>query len=215
MERLTCPKCREETLERRMPLVYRRPKGKPPVQPARCTRCHGFWLTRDQVAEVEARGGRLELEPADTPPPDPEVDRRGGLCPDCRRILVRAPIEEGHGGEGPAADPEPGAAAAEAFYLDRCAHCGGIWFDAGEWRELAGDPVTEDLSRLWDPDWRRHRLAERNRRADLARLEERLGAPVLEAVDELVRRLAEAPDKKAAALAHLHEELGYEPPDAG
>jgi Zn-finger nucleic acid-binding protein len=211
VERLTCPKCREETLERHEPMVYRRPKGPPPVHPARCTRCHGFWLTRDQVAEVEARGDRLELEPAEGPAPDQELDRRGGLCPDCGRILVRAPIEERREEtreEGPAAD-------GEAFYLDRCAHCGGIWFDAGEWRELAGDPVTEDLSRLWDPDWRRHRLAERNRRADLARLEERLGAPVLEAVDELVRRLAEAPDKKAAALAHLHEELGYEPPDSG
>lgn len=206
MERLTCPKCREETLERQQPMVYRPGKGEPPpVVPARCTRCHGFWLTRDQVTEVEARAGRLELEPADASPPDHEVDLRGGLCPDCRRILVRAPIEEhredhGRGGE------------AEDFYLDRCAHCGGIWFDAGEWRELAGDPVAEDLSRLWDPDWRRDRLAERNRRAYVARLEERLGLDLFAAAEGLIEHLRSEPDKRAATLAYLHSELGYEPP---
>ena len=201
MERLTCPKCREETLERHEPMVYRRPKGPPPIHPARCTRCHGFWLTRDQVAEVEARGGQLELEPADAPPPDHQLDRRTGLCPDCGRILVRAPIEE---------DLEEEV---EAFYLDRCAHCGGIWFDAGEWRELAGEPVAEDLSRLWDPEWRRHRLEDRNRRAYLARLQERLGPELFEAVEELIWRLRAEPDKKAAALAYLHGELGYHAPE--
>lgn len=206
MERLTCPKCREETLERQEPMVYRRPKDPPPVHPARCTRCHGFWLTRDQVAEVEARGGRLELEPAEGPAPDQELDRRGGLCPDCGRILVRAPIEERREEtreEGPAED-------GGAFYLDRCAHCGGIWFDAGEWRELAGEPVAEDLSRLWDPEWRRHRLEERNRRAYLARLQEGLGPELFEAVEGLIGLLRAEPGRKAAALAYLHGELGFQ-----
>lgn len=212
MERLTCPKCREETLERHEPMVYRRQKGPPPVHPARCTRCHGFWLTRDQVAEVEARGGALELEPADAPP-DHELDRRAGLCPDCGRILARAPIEERRE-ERAAGEPAAGPAGeGDAFYLDRCAHCGGIWFDAGEWRELAGEAVAEDLSRLWDPEWRRHRLEERNRRAYLARLDERLGPELLEAVEEVITLLRTEPEKKAAALAYLHGELGYRAPE--
>lgn len=207
MDVLTCPKCREETLERRERMVYRRAGAEagtpPPLVPAICTRCHGLWLTRDDIARLQGGSASLKLEVPEAPPPDPEADRRGGLCPDCGRILVRAylgeePVEEGGADDG-------------GFYLDRCAHCGGIWFDAGEWQALAADPSIDDLSRLWDPEWRRSRIEERNRLANRTRLEERLGPELLEAVEGLIARLRDEPEKRAAALAHLHEELGYEP----
>jgi Zn-finger nucleic acid-binding protein len=205
---LTCPKCREETLECRERLVYERSgagaETPPPLEPARCTRCRGLWLTRDDIARLRAGSVSMKLEAPEAPPADPEADRRGGLCPDCGRILVRTFL----GGEA----SEEGGGEDGGFYLDRCAHCGGIWFDAGEWHELAADPSIEDLSHLWDPEWRRSRLEERNRKANLARLAERLGPELFEAVEDLISRLRAEPDKRAAALAHMHEELGYEPP---
>lgn len=208
MKVLACPKCREETLERPEPLRYERSepatttRPAPPLLPARCTRCHGLWLTREEIGRLRAGEATLKPETEETPAVDLEVDRRGGLCPDCGRILVRAFLGERGEEEG---REESG------FYLDRCAHCGGIWFDVGEWRELAADPEIDDLSSLWDPEWHRRRLEERNRRAYLARLEERLGADLFLAVESLVERLRDEPEKRNTVLAHLHEELGYEP----
>lgn len=209
MRVLTCPKCREETLERPEPMRYERAasasqaRETPALLPARCTRCHGLWLTREEISRVRSGEATLKPEADDAPlPDDVEIDRRGGLCPDCGRILVRAFL-----GEEVVEGAEDGG-----FYLDRCAHCGGIWFDAGEWRELAEDPEIDDLSSLWDPERLRSRVEERNRRAYLARLEERLGPELFQAVESLVERLQDEPEKRNAVLAHLHEELGYEPP---
>lgn len=228
MKVLTCPKCREETLERKEPLVYERSgatgKGRkarkvPALLPARCSRCHGLWLTRDDIARLRSGEATLDVEAVEAPPADPpaplsagpsaplraglEIDRRGGLCPDCGRILVRTFLGE---------DPADEDAEEAGFFLDRCAHCGGIWFDAGELSELTGDREIEDLSQLWDPEWRRGRLEEHNRRIYRARLEERLGPELFQAVETLVERVRDEPEKRAAVLAHLHEELGYEPP---
>ena len=208
MKVLSCPKCREETLERKEPLVYKRHEDEEtPLYPARCTRCKGVWLTRDEIAQWRGGEGVLKISPTEEPPEDLEVDRKAGLCPDCGRILVRAPLAgkpaEGEQGEGDS-------------YLDRCANCGGIWFDHGEWNELAADEEMDDLSRLWDPEWQRRRVEERNRRAHLERLEKRVGPELFAVVEELLERLREAPELKGPVLAHLREQLGEQmgEPDA-
>lgn len=208
MKVLSCPKCREETLERKEPLVYKRHEDEEtPLYPARCTRCKGVWLTRDEIAQWRSGGGVLELSPTEEPPADLEVDKKAGLCPDCGRILVRAAL-------GTASDSESGDGG--AFYLDRCANCGGIWFDHGEWNELAADEELDDLSRLWDPEWQRRRVEARNRRAYLERLKGRLGGELFGAVQGLLASLREKPELKGPVLAHLREELGEQmgEPDA-
>jgi Zn-finger nucleic acid-binding protein len=204
MKVLSCPKCREETLERKEPLVYKRHEDEEtPLYPARCTRCKGVWLTRDEIHQWRAGEGRLEISPSEEPPADLEVDRKAGLCPDCGRILVRAALDGNEAEQG-------------RFYLDRCAHCGGIWFDHGEWNELAADEELDDLSRLWDPEWQRRRVEERNRKAYLDRLEERLGTELYVMVEDLLARLREEPELKGPVLAHIREELGEQmsAPDA-
>lgn len=203
MKVLSCPKCREETLERKEPLVYKRHEDEEtPLYPARCTRCKGVWLTRDEIGQWRSGGGVLKISPTEEPPEDLEVDRKAGLCPDCGRILVRAALAsvDSGAGEGP-------------FYLDRCANCGGIWFDHGEWNELAADEELDDLSRLWDPEWQRRRVEAKNRRAYLDRLEERLGSDLFGDLQGLIVRLREAPELKGPVLAHLQEELGVQTGD--
>lgn len=61
-------------------------------------------------------------------------DARTGLCPLGHGILIRA-----------RANTEP------TFYLERCPHCHGIWFDNGEWNVLAEGHLLEHLEDLWDP----------------------------------------------------------------
>lgn len=202
MKVLSCPKCREETLERKEPLVYKRHEDEEtPLYPARCTRCKGVWLTRDEIGQWRSGGGVLKISPSDEPPEDlVEADRKAGLCPDCGRILVRASLTETE-------------TAGDRFHLDRCANCGGIWFDHGEWNELAADPELDDISRLWDPEWRRRQVEERNRRAYLERLEASLGTELFGAVEGLLARLRDDPEKKGVVLAHLREELGVHDAD--
>jgi Zn-finger nucleic acid-binding protein len=212
MKVLSCPKCREETLERKEPLVYKRHEDEEtPLYPARCTRCKGVWLTRDEINQWRAGDGVLEISASEEPPADLEVDRKAGLCPDCGRILVRAPLDH----LAPADGDEDEEGEHARFYLDRCANCGGIWFDHGEWNELAADDELDDLSRLWDPEWQRRRVEERNRRAYLERLEERLGADLFAVVQDLLARLREEPRLKGPVLAHLREELGEQMSEPG
>lgn len=206
-----CPKCRTETLARPSAAVSRRKRpegaegGAKPVRPARCTSCHGLWLTRDELRRVEERvreegAAALQIEEpgaaADRGGPGEEVDRRTGLCPDCGRILLRARVE----GLQRSAD-------AGDFFLDRCAHCGGIWFDAGEWNELGGEPVALELTRLWDPDWRQRQIEARNREASLRRLEQLLGSDLFASIEMMIEQLRAHPEKKGPALAYLDEEL--------
>ena len=208
MKVLSCPKCREETLERKEPLVYKRHEDEEtPLYPARCTRCKGVWLTRDEIHQWRAGEGVLKISPSEAPPDDLEVDDRAGLCPDCGRILVRAPLDHVHPA-GKARDEGGEEGEATPFYLDRCANCGGIWFDHGEWNELAHDEELDDLSRLWDPEWQRRRVEEKNRRAYLERLEERLGSALFASVQGLLDHLREQPALKGPVLAHIREELG-------
>lgn len=227
---LQCPKCRRETLKR---VDSYTASGDLASRPARCERCGGLWLTREELAAVENEPGAVELPVDDFPQttagaadtaPRPEIeyvgdadpaapddgareitriaespeeaDSRGGLCPDCHRILVRADVEL----EG-------------TFYLERCAHCGGIWFDAGEWTLLAEhDELRHDLSRLWDPHYRRERLERQNREAYLERLKQQLGADLYERIESVAVDL-DGHDHKGAGVAFLFERLGIPHPE--
>lgn len=166
----------------------------------------------DRAAEASAAGASEEIEyvgDADPAAPDdrareitriaefPEgADARGGLCPDCHRILVRADVE-----------------LEETFYLERCSHCGGIWFDAGEWKLLTEhEELRHDLSRLWDPHYRRERLERQNREAYLERLKQQLGADLYEQIESVAAELDDH-DHKGAGVAFLFERLGIPHPE--
>ncbi len=56
-------------------------------------------------------------------------DDKTGLCPEGHGIMVRAKID--------VEDP---------FYLEKCTHCGGIWFDSGEWQQIAQHQLIESLA---------------------------------------------------------------------
>ena len=118
-------------------------------------------------------------------------DKRTGQCPDGHGLLRRARVTW-H-------DP---------YFLERCARCGGVWFDAGEWSRAAEDALFANLSEVWSPAWRK-RLSDQQSHASLELdLRAKLGGELFDLLHALADRL-EAHEQRGVALAYLVERLKH------
>lgn len=212
---MDCPKCRTPTVERL-------PVEEVDDRPWRCTRCRGLWVEPRQLAKLISSGAADKLDRGSRPAPESEtglreIDRQGGLCPRRHGILGRARIE-GNTEEG----------AGESFYLDRCVTCGGMWFDAGEWRHLAEADLLADAAALWSrarkvPEPKRPEAPERDPRTFDAWswLAQDLGEELHSRLVALGEELADHPAGRHA-VAYLREQVRrgpegrrLEPPSGG
>ena len=171
-----CPKCAAGTL---VPLTGSRV--------LRCLQCSGFWVPPAAFSEPNVVP---LLEERDLRPSQPlEQDHRTGPCPEGHGLLRRARVTN--------EDP---------YFLERCARCGGVWFDPGEWTRLAAAGLLGDVSALWSPAWREHLSEEHNRHSLEADLKQKLGAETFELLDALAHKLSEQ-KLGGLALAYLRERL--------
>jgi Zn-finger nucleic acid-binding protein len=153
----------------------------------RCAKCAGFWVPPEAFHEPTLID---ELRARDLMPPAPlEQDHRTGPCPDGHGLLRRARVTN--------EDP---------YFVERCARCGGVWFDPGEWTRLAGSDLLADVTTLWSPAWREHLSEEQNRASLEADLRHKLGADTFEQLEKLADRLSEL-ELSGLALAYLRERL--------
>lgn len=180
MSELTCPKCKTVTL---------RPAGRGGTPVIRCYQCHGMWVTVEE-AEALALGGTL-LDPYSMLPQKAGGDAITGLCPEGHGLMTRAKVD-----------------LEDAFYLERCARCGGIWFDSGEWQKLASSHLVHHLRDLWDPEWHRRMRAERIERGHRERVVELIGEPLVAEIDRLVGSL-EGHAERREAVGYLKQKLGF------
>lgn len=171
-----CPKCGAGTLT---------PLAQSLVQ--RCGQCSGFWVPPLAFEEPDIVA---TLQGLDLHPSAPlEQDHRTGPCPEGHGLLRRAR----------ATNDDP-------YFLERCARCGGVWFDPGEWTRLAAAGLLSDVTSLWSPAWREHLSEEHNRHSLEADLKHKLGAETFALLETLADKLS---DQKLAgvALAYLRERL--------
>jgi Zn-finger nucleic acid-binding protein len=153
----------------------------------RCAQCSGFWVPPLAFSEPDVIE---QLKARDLRPPQPlEQDHRTGPCPEGHGLLRRARV----------ANDDP-------CFLERCARCGGVWFDPGEWTRLAAEGLLADVTNLWSPAWREHLSEEHNRHSLEADLRLKLGVETFQMLDELAHKLSE-PHLAALALAYLRERL--------
>ncbi|HYP89897.1 MAG TPA: zf-TFIIB domain-containing protein [Polyangiaceae bacterium] len=152
-----------------------------------CSKCSGFWVPPLAFGEP----GIVErLKERDLHPDHPlEQDHRTGVCPDGHGVLRRARVSND--------DP---------YFLERCARCGGVWFDPGEWSRLAEARLLADVTNLWSPAWRDHLSEEQNRAALRADLRSKLGAETFQLLEDLVDKLSEQ-NLSGLALAYLQQRL--------
>jgi Zn-finger nucleic acid-binding protein len=161
-----------------------------------CPQCKGMWLSRTEAERLASQSSTsLEAfaEQATMPALAANADRRTGPCPLCHGLMGRARVDL----DAP-------------FYLERCVHCGGVWFDAGEWQRLATSHLLGSLLELWTPAWRWRSQQEKARKASRERLSTRLGPELFAKLEAMATALNNHPARDEA-LAFLLSET--RPPD--
>ncbi|MEO0431793.1 MAG: zf-TFIIB domain-containing protein [Cyanobacteria bacterium J06656_5] len=117
-----------------------------------CQTCEGQWVSSYDYwhwLEWQTDSGKVKscqsMERHD--PTKTSDNRRASFCPECNHLMRRAKV--GHG---------------LTFYLDRCSHCGGNWFDKGEWQILKAHNIHDKVHLVFSEPWQAQlRQAEFNR----------------------------------------------------
>ncbi len=127
----TCPVCRQENTLAEQEL-------EPNLNASQCRKCGGMWITSRQYETwLSLHGENLPEKPAEEGVKIVSGEVRGAkFCPDCQFILVGYKV--GH---------EVG------FSLNRCGHCGGIWFDKNEWEILKSRNLHDDVHLIFSQAW--------------------------------------------------------------
>jgi Zn-finger nucleic acid-binding protein len=179
-----CPKCVSQLL---IPVEgVRASSGASALQ---CPSCSGFWVPPEVVvlpASLDVLCKR-DVRPAHTP----LENQRTGQCPEGHGLLRRARVTW-H-------DP---------YFLERCARCGGVWFDAGEWSRSVADELLSNLSEVWSPAWRKHLSDQQSHDSLEVDLRAKLGSDLFSALRSLAEKLESHP-QRGVALAYLSERLKH------
>lgn len=149
----------------------------------KCPGCGGMFVPRLAVELIR------EEDPAG-PPPAENQDAQGGCCPLDRSILTRAEIELGGG--------QP------VIHLERCRTCHGVWFDKGEWSELAERRLLENIDEFWTPEWRASQRQQRHLANYDRRLRETFGTELYDELQQISARL-KGHERRSQALAFIRE----------
>jgi Zn-finger nucleic acid-binding protein len=183
MDFLLCPKCPSVELERPE-------RGGKVKRPYSCNQCGGMWLTPREVDYVIENAEAASLiQPENGETPVSEMDKKAGSCPHGHGILIRAKID-----------------VKSPFYLEKCAVCGGIWFDKGEWRRLAESHLVQNLREFWTSAWQK-----KQREAEYEEVYKEWQKRMFG--DQLQKQLLHVADllrnhpKKSEAIAFLREEV--------
>ncbi|HEY3668963.1 MAG TPA: zf-TFIIB domain-containing protein [Polyangiaceae bacterium] len=184
-----CPKCLTQLL-----VAVDGTRASTGAAALRCPACSGFWVPPEVVAVAASATllGKLDTHPKLAP----GEDKRTGQCPDGHGLLRRARVTF----HAP-------------YFLERCARCGGVWFDAGEWSRAAADGLLENLSEVWSPAWRKHLSDQQSHEALEVDLRAKLGSELFELLHAVASRLEQHP-QRGVALAYLSERLRH-PADVG
>jgi Zn-finger nucleic acid-binding protein len=152
-------------------------------KPYWCPVCGGVWVSMEEISRPFAE----DIDPAlfDSL----HYDGKTGLCPLGHGIMIRAKIEGDYD-----------------FYLERCSHCGGVWFDHGEWQQIAKHKLVDNLSHFWTAAWQRKNMQEKEREIFIDRNKTLIGEEIVEKILELGKILKNHPEK-SRALALLKQEI--------
>lgn len=157
-----------------------------------CPNCGGVWLPSNAyLTWWKARGEDMPQMPG-SPVIDPHwhVDELK-LCPESGHIMGRYKIL-------PDTD----------FYLDRCGHCNGIWFDKNEWEALVERNLHDNVNDFFTRPWQNelHAAETHNHLENLYR--EKLGAEDYERIKR-IREWLEYHPRRGMLMAFLQADDPY------
>lgn len=181
---MLCPLCKEHALQ---PITLE--LGVPAHQ---CQRCQGIWIASNEYLLW------LRTQPAPLPekaPPDlamPTWETQAlKLCPNCGHIISRYQVLPN-----------------VKFYLDRCGHCNGVWFDPHEWDVVVARNLHDKVNQFFTQPWQaKIRAEEAHQMLDQLYLE-KFGAADYARIREVWDWLRPHP-QRAMLLAYLQADTPY------
>ena len=182
---MLCPVCKTKTLA-----LIDLAEG---LRAMECSRCCGDWVeTNAYLAWRKGLAGdRSPAQEDATIDASWDVDELK-LCPHSGHIMGRYRI---------LADVE--------FYLDRCGHCGGIWFDKREWAALVEGNLHDHVPEFLSPSWQKAIRSEEARIHMDRFYQDKFGAEDYEH-GKRVREWLTAHPRRDMLLAFLQAEDPYE-----
>ena len=154
-----------------------------PSKPHWCPACGGVWVAMEDFSKSFE-------DVHDTGVFDHDAfDGKTGLCPAGHGIMLRARIEGDY-----------------VFYLERCTTCGGVWFDHGEWQQIAKHHLVDNLSDHWTTAWQRKKQHEQEREHFIELNRKLIGEDIVHRILDLADLLKNHPEK-ARAMALLKQEI--------
>ncbi|MEB3178775.1 MAG: zf-TFIIB domain-containing protein [Nostocaceae cyanobacterium] len=170
---MRCPKCRTDLLQG----TFRSSLGA-----HYCPECVGIWISAREYEPWQAHQPQYSAAPQwlaqslDVQFKLSPHDGKAALCPECNRILSRTKVS-----------------LKTPFYLERCANCGGIWCDGGEWEVLEHLELHASIPQLCSQEWQvqiqKYQQIEKDREA----LVERFGVDLADLVFALADNLEHHP----------------------
>ena len=181
---MKCPVCKTDSL-RSITLT----EG---LLASQCSNCGGVWIdSNTYLAWWKVKRDVLPVVQIETKlDPAWNVDELK-LCPNSGHIMARYKIFP---------DTE--------FYLDRCGHCNGIWFDKNEWDALVERNLHDNLNEFFTRPWQ-DRLHTEETKAHMDKLYlEKFGVEDYEHVRQIREWLKDHP-KMGMLLAFLQASDPY------
>lgn len=181
---MKCPVCRE-------PLDYHTLLDAQ-LPAYRCRKCEGLWISAHEylrwLRQQTALLPEKSVDGVNTPTWDtPQIK----LCPSCGHFLMHYRVL-------PYAN----------FYLDRCGHCHGIWFDKDEWDTLVARNLHDKVNQFFTRPWQARLRAEEARAMLDDLYNDKLGAEDYARVQEAWSWLRHHP-QRGMLLAFLQSDNPY------
>ena len=176
---MNCPVCRNSVLT-----PHALERG---LASHRCSACGGQWVRGERYLQWRNSGGAKNTgeSVAEVTPLSVNDSGPAKLCPECGHFLTRHKVGRG-----------------VDFHIDRCASCGGIWFDANEWEMLKSRSLHDDVHFVFSAAWRAEVLREERQRSRTRLLTEKLGSGDLAEIQRIKAWIDQHP-KRNELYAYL------------
>lgn len=159
----------------------------------RCPNCGGHWIKSFQYwrwLEQQASDVKSILTECGNANEPTDDSKPGKLCPECGRFLAHKPV--GHG---------------LSFNLDRCGHCGGMWFDKQEWNALRQRSLHTDAHMIFSDTWQIQVREDRRLDMERERLKQKLGAVDYNELLRVGQWLQHHPERAILLAVLNHEDI--------
>ena len=157
-----------------------------------CISCGGHWVNSFEFWNWLAKHPAPEgvEPPVASPKPLSQEIKGARICPECAHILSRFKVGVGFD-----------------FTIDRCGHCGGIWFDENEWEFLKSRGLHCEAHHVFSSEWQNRVRKEETAMNLVALFRQRIGISDFERARQ-VKVWLDIHPRRSEILSYLNDTTG-------